>query len=84
MAGDFIASVGSTYAVSSNGAEIAIATHPDHRRLGLAVAAAAGVVAMTLERGMVPAWHAANDASTAIAVRLGFEPAGRCDVFDVP
>ena len=81
--GGTVACASTTYAVSAGGAEIAIATHPDHRRRGLGVAVAARSVAEAIERGLVPAWHAANDVSSQVAIRLGFRPRGRCRVFEV-
>jgi len=72
---DEIVSAASTFAVSKRGIEIQINTRADHRRRGLAIVVGAALVADSMHKGLDPCWDAANDASVALARRLGFEPA---------
>ena len=60
--------------------ELAIGTHPGHRRRGLARAVAAMLMRACLERGLTPHWNAANPVSQRLAVSLGYEPAGICEI----
>lgn len=62
----------SSYYVYRGGIEIQIDTHPDYRRRGLAVAAAAGLILECLDRGLYPSWDAANLWSVALAEKLGY------------
>ncbi len=75
-----IAAQTSSYAISSRRVEIAIGTHPEFRRLGLARAAGARMVLACLERGLSPDWSAANPVSKRLARSLGYRPAGLCDI----
>ena len=70
----------SSYAISSSSVEIAIGTHPDLRRLGLARAVAARMLLGCLDRGLRPEWSAANPVSKRLARTLGYRPAGLCDI----
>ena len=56
--------------------DIAVTTLEDARNRGLAKAAAMGLIVDRLLRGLRPVWGAvrSNDASHALARRLGFEP----------
>jgi RimJ/RimL family protein N-acetyltransferase len=53
-------------------------THGDARGRGLGTRTASAVIADALARGLVPQWRVriGNDASAAVAQRLGFVPAG--------
>jgi len=75
-----VAAQTSSYAISSQRVEIAIGTHPDFRRLGLARAAAAAMLLECLERGLRPEWSASNPVSKRLARSLGYVPAGLCDI----
>lgn len=75
-----IACVSSSYAVCTGRIELAVATHPEFRRLGLARAVAARLTLHCLERGIVPHWNAANPVSQHLAVTLGYRPAGTCEI----
>lgn len=82
--GQTIACAATTYAISSRHAEIAIATHRDYRRRGLAVATAAHAILEALDRGLEPCWNAANDASCAVATKLGFTRSRDVTILELP
>lgn len=71
---DAIAAAASTYAVSKTEAEIAIATHPDHRKKGLAVAVGSAMILECLRRSLKPRWTAGNAISEKTAARIGLLP----------
>ncbi len=75
-----LVSIASSYAMSNRSVEVAISTRPEHRGRGLAVAVAARFCLEALRRGLEPCWNAANPVSKRLARRLGFEPAGECEV----
>ena len=75
-----VAAQTSSYAISSKRVEVAIATHPEFRRLGLARAIAARMVLSCTERGLRPEWSASNPVSKRLARSLGYSPAGLCDI----
>jgi GNAT superfamily N-acetyltransferase len=75
-----LACAATSYTMSSRRAEVAIATRPEFRGRGLAAAAAAALMGRCLDVGLVPAWSASNPVSQRLAVRLGYEPAGVCEV----
>lgn len=52
--------------------EFEVQTHPAHKRLGLATAAAAALVDYCLDHELEPCWDAANPMSTGLALKLGF------------
>ena len=62
----------SSFALSSRTLEFEIQTHPDFRRRGLASAAAAAMIEHCLDERLEPCWDAHNDASAALATKLGF------------
>jgi GNAT superfamily N-acetyltransferase len=66
----------SSYVVFSGGIEVEIDTREDYRRRGLARACGAALILACLDRGLFPAWDAANPASAALAEQLGYIPAG--------
>ena len=63
----------SSYSVYREGIEIQIDTREDHRRQGLAAAAAAGLILECLDRGLYPSWDASNLWSVALAEKLGYQ-----------
>jgi GNAT superfamily N-acetyltransferase len=75
-----VAAQTSSYAISAQGVEIAIGTHPDFRRLGLARAAAASMLLGCLERDLRPEWSASNPVSKRLARSLGYRPAALRDI----
>jgi GNAT superfamily N-acetyltransferase len=76
-----LAAQSSSYTISSRRVEIAIGTHPDFRRLGLARLLAARMILMCLDRGLEPAWSASNPLSKRLALSLGYRRAALSDVF---
>ncbi|HJS60098.1 MAG TPA: GNAT family N-acetyltransferase [Vicinamibacteria bacterium] len=75
-----LACAATSYTVSSRGVEIAIATRPEFRGLGLAAAASARLMRHCLESGLVPHWSASNPVSQRLAARLGYGPGGVCEI----
>ena len=75
-----VAAQSSSYAISSRRVEVAIATHPEFRRQGLARAVAARMLLGCTERGLSPEWSASNPVSKRLARSLGYRPAGLCDI----
>jgi len=73
-----------TYAVSRDKAEIAIATDAGHRGKGLAGCLAAAMLCECAARGLEPHWSASNPISQRLARRLGFLDNDICHVLTVP
>jgi GNAT superfamily N-acetyltransferase len=67
-----IVSAATSTARSRKAIDIEIATVPDYRRQGLGTVVGARLVATCLERGLEPRWLAANAASEALALKLGY------------
>lgn len=66
----------STMTVYDGGTEIQVATHPQHRRKGLAMVCAAAFVLECQKRGIRGCWDAANEISKKMALALGYEYKG--------
>lgn len=62
----------SAYSAWPGGIEVEIDTREDHRRRGLAYAAAAALILRCLRRGLYPSWDAHTPASAALAEKLGY------------
>ncbi|MDX8363207.1 GNAT family N-acetyltransferase [Cytobacillus sp. IB215316] len=62
----------SSYSIYNHGIEIEVATHPLHRRKGLASIAASALILDCLENGFYPSWDAANIESANLAQKLGY------------
>ena len=75
-----LACAATSYTCSSRSIEVAIATRETFRGHGLAAATAARLLRESLIRGLVPRWSASNPVSQRLAVRLGYQPAGVCEV----
>jgi len=75
-----VVAAATTYARSASKAEVAIATHVDHRGRRLALAVGAAMLAMCLRRGVVPHWNAFNPVSQRLALRLGLVQVGVCEI----
>jgi len=75
-----VAAQTSSYAFSSKRVEVAIGTHPEFRRRGLARVVAARMLLGCIERGLRPEWSASNPVSKRLARSLGYRPAGLCDI----
>jgi hypothetical protein len=54
---------------------------PDYRRKGLATVASAALLEHALRENLVPIWDAANNASKALALRLGYSNLTPYDAF---
>ena len=69
-------------AVSDRQIDIGVETRPDHRRLGLAAAAAEKMAQYALEQGKAPVWacRCGNLASGKLAEKLGFFKISECSV----
>ena len=59
---------------------MAIATRTAFRGKGLAAVTAAAILRESLRRGLRPCWSASNPVSQRLALRLGYRPAGTCEV----
>lgn len=75
-----LVSASTSYARSSTQLEVAIATRPAFRGCGLATATAAALLLHCLDQGIAPRWSAGNPVSQRLARKLGFRPAGECEV----
>lgn len=75
-----LACAATSYTRSSRSVEVAISTRHAFRGRGLAAAAAARFLRACLTEGLAPRWSASNPVSQRLAVRLGYRPAGLCEV----
>jgi GNAT superfamily N-acetyltransferase len=75
-----LACAATSYTRSSRSVEVAIATRPEFRGCGLAAATAARLLRECLDQGVAPRWSASNPVSQRLAERLGYRPAGVCEV----
>ena len=65
-----------TQTVYDGGGETQLATHPDYRGQGLAIAVASAFLLEGQKRGLRICWDAANLTSKHIALKFGYEDAG--------
>ncbi len=70
--GDTPVSGAASYTVYDRGIEIEVDTQRDFRRKGLALACAAKLILLCLERGLYPSWDAHDLRSVALAEKLGY------------
>lgn len=61
-----------SFSIYNDGIEIEIATHPQHRRKGLATITASALIVDCLDRGIYPSWDGANNESVKLAEKLGY------------
>lgn len=80
VVGNELASAATSYGNAPGDIEVAIATRPSYRGRGFASGLAAGFVLHCIQNGVRPHWNASNPVSQRLAVRLGFRPAGVCEV----
>jgi GNAT superfamily N-acetyltransferase len=80
LAGGRVVCAATSYTRSSTAVEVAIATRAAFRGRGLAEAASAQLMAVCLAEGLMPCWNASNPVSQRLAARLGYDPAGTCEV----
>lgn len=64
--------IASSYNTYKNTIGVTIGTLEEYRRKGIASACAASLILECLQRGIYPAWEAANLASVALATKLGY------------
>lgn len=67
-----VVSAATSFSIYDDGIEIEIASHPNHRRKGLAATVASVLILDCLDRGKYPSWDAANAESVELAKKLGY------------
>ncbi|MUK87813.1 GNAT family N-acetyltransferase [Ornithinibacillus sp. L9] len=67
-----VVSAATSYSIYDDGIEIEVASHPNHRRKGLATITAAALIVDCLDRGKYPSWDGANTESVMLAEKLGY------------
>lgn len=72
------------FAMFGDDVELAIATRPTHRRLGLARLVAQHFAGQCLRQGLTPHWDAGSPASLHLALRTGFMRPSRYNAYLKP
>ncbi|MED0963491.1 GNAT family N-acetyltransferase [Bacillus cereus] len=67
-----VVSAATSFSIYDVGIEIEIASHPNHRRKGLATIVASVLILDCLDRGKYPSWDGANSESVKLAKKLGY------------
>ncbi|MED1410755.1 MULTISPECIES: GNAT family N-acetyltransferase [Bacillus] len=67
-----VVSAATSFSIYDDGIEIEIASHPNHRRKGLATIVASALILDCLDRGKYPSWDGANSESVELAKKLGY------------
>ncbi|MFJ8353434.1 GNAT family N-acetyltransferase [Bacillus paramycoides] len=67
-----VVSAATSFSIYDVGIEIEIASHPNHRRKGLATVVASVLILDCLDRGKYPSWDGANSESVKLAKKLGY------------
>lgn len=67
-----VVSAATSFSIYDEGIEIEVASHPDHRRKGLATIVASALVLDCIDRGKYPSWDGANSESVELAKKLGY------------
>ncbi|MCW9132102.1 GNAT family N-acetyltransferase [Bacillus paramycoides] len=67
-----VVSAATSFSIYDVGIEIEIASHPNHRRKGLATIVASALILDCLDRGKYPSWDGANSESVKLAKKLGY------------
>ncbi|SER54878.1 GNAT acetyltransferase [Salipaludibacillus aurantiacus] len=67
-----VVSAATSFSIYDEGIEIEVASHPDHRRKGLATIVSSALILDCLERGKYPSWDGANAESVELAKKLGY------------
>ena len=75
-----VACAATSYAACPGHLEVAIATRAAYRGRGLAMTVSARLLLHCLEAGIRPHWNASNPVSQRLALRLGYRPAGVCEI----
>lgn len=71
----------SSYTSCSKGIEVQVDVRADHQRRGIAAACSAKLILECLDRGLIPEWDAASEASLHLAQKLGYRFAGSYPVW---
>lgn len=67
-----VVSAATSFSIYDEGIEIEVASHPDHRRKGLATIVASALILDCIDRGKYPSWDGANSESVELAKKLGY------------
>ncbi|WP_144572205.1 GNAT family N-acetyltransferase [Bacillus paramycoides] len=67
-----VVSAATSFSIYDVGIGIEIASHPNHRRKGLATVVASVLILDCLDRGKYPSWDGANSESVKLAKKLGY------------
>ncbi|WP_223702476.1 GNAT family N-acetyltransferase [Sutcliffiella deserti] len=68
-----VVSAATSFSIYDEGIEIEVASHPNHRRKGLASITASALILDCLDRGKYPSWDGANLESVELAKKLGYK-----------
>ncbi|WP_456278766.1 GNAT family N-acetyltransferase [Bacillus sp. AK128] len=67
-----VVSAATSFSIYDEGIEIEVASHPVHRRKGLATIVASALILDCIDRGKYPSWDGANFESVELAKKLGY------------
>lgn len=67
-----VVSAATSFSIYDDGIEIEVASHPNHRRKGLATIVASALILDCLDKGKYPSWDGANSESVELAKKLGY------------
>ena len=67
-----VVSAATSFSLYDDGIEIEVASHPNHRRKGLAAIIASALILDCLDRGKYHSWDGANEESVELAQKLGY------------
>lgn len=67
-----VVSAATSFSIYDEGVEIEVASHPDHKRKGLATIVSSALILDCIDRGKYPSWDGANSESVELAKKLGY------------
>ncbi|RNA70637.1 GNAT family N-acetyltransferase [Alteribacter keqinensis] len=67
-----VVSAATSFSIYDDGIEIEVASHPNHRRKGLATIVTSALILDCLKKGKYPSWDGANAESVELAKKLGY------------
>lgn len=67
-----VVSAATSFSVYDEGIEIEVASHPDHRKKGLATIVSSALIVDCIDKGKYPSWDGANLESVELAKKLGY------------
>ncbi|MEO4051906.1 GNAT family N-acetyltransferase [Solibacillus sp. CAU 1738] len=67
-----VVSAATSFSIYDDGIEVEVASHPSHRRKGLATVVASALILDCLDRGKYPSWDGANSEFVELAQKLGY------------